>query len=68
MSERDDILTTIVRHKALEVGERAMRTPLREIAQRAAQASALEALAQSRGVDSASLIQEWIQENIQPSA
>ncbi len=34
----------------------------------AEQASALEALAQSRGVDSASLIQEWIQENIQPSS
>ena len=34
----------------------------------AQQASALEALAQSRGVDSASLIQEWVQENIQPSS
>jgi indole-3-glycerol phosphate synthase len=39
MKNNDDILTTIVRHKALEVGERAMRTPLREIAQRAAHAS-----------------------------
>ena len=34
----------------------------------AQQARALEALAQSRGVDSASLIQEWVQSNIQPSS
>ena len=34
----------------------------------AQQASALEALAQSRGVDAASLIQEWVQANIQPSS
>jgi hypothetical protein len=34
----------------------------------AEQASALEALAQSRGVDSTSLIQEWVQQNIQPSS
>ena len=34
----------------------------------AEQASALEELAQSRGVDSASLIQEWVQANIQPSS
>ena len=40
MKNNDDILTTIVRHKALEVGERAMRISLREVAQRAARASA----------------------------
>jgi len=34
----------------------------------AQQASELEALAHSRGVDSASLIQEWVQENIQSSS
>lgn len=38
MSAATDILTKIVRHKAIEVGERAMRTPLREVAQLAAQA------------------------------
>ncbi|MFT5448199.1 MAG: indole-3-glycerol phosphate synthase [Gammaproteobacteria bacterium] len=38
MSAATDILTTIIRHKAVEVGERAMRIPLREVAQRAAQA------------------------------
>ena len=40
MSDDDDILTTILRHKALEVGQRAARTPLREVAQRAARAAA----------------------------
>ena len=34
----------------------------------AEQASALEALAQSRGVDAASLIREWVEANIQPSS
>jgi hypothetical protein len=32
------------------------------------QARALESLAQSHGVDSASLIRQWVQENIQPSS
>lgn len=39
MTNDEDILTTIVRHKALEVGQRAEQTPLREVAERAAQAS-----------------------------
>jgi hypothetical protein len=34
----------------------------------AEQASALEALAQSRGVDSTTLVQEWVQQHIQPSS
>ncbi len=34
----------------------------------AEQANRLEELAQSRGVDSASLVQEWVQENVQPSS
>ena len=32
------------------------------------QARALETLAHSRGVDASSLIQEWVQQNIQPSS
>ena len=32
----------------------------------AEQATALEALAQSHGIDSVSLVQEWVQENVQP--
>ena len=32
------------------------------------QARALEMLAQSRGIDASSLIQEWVQQNIQPSS
>ena len=40
MSNSVDILTTILRHKALEVGQRAQNTPLREVAQRAARADA----------------------------
>ena len=38
MSAETDILTRIVRHKAVEVGERAARIPLRQVAQSAAQA------------------------------
>jgi hypothetical protein len=34
----------------------------------AEQARALEELAQSRGVDAASLVQEWVRENVQPSS
>jgi hypothetical protein len=41
-----------------------VRIPITAERRTAEQASALETLAQSRGVGSASLIQEWVQKNI----
>ena len=43
------------------------KTKVVEVPLSAEQANALEELAQSRGVDSISLIQEWVQEHIRPS-
>ncbi len=62
LTDFDDELEEIT-ESVFERGGTVIRIPLT-----AQQASALAALAQSRGVDSASLIQEWVQANIQTSS
>lgn len=62
LTDFDDQLQEVA-EKVFERQGTVLRVPLST-----EQARALESLAQSHGVDSASLIQQWVQENIQPSS